>query len=185
MINIKMTPWIQTYTDIKFDPYNIQPEDISILDIAHSLAHTCRWGGHCRTFYSVAQHSVIVMEQVSAENKLVALLHDAAEAYIGDMPSPIKATLPDYRYLEGLIMESILAKFGLPSEIPDEVHEADKLLGAWEAHELLYDKDIVESWAGPHPMDGEHLRIWGADTAEHTFLYEFDKLTGREDAATY
>ncbi|MEM4379972.1 MAG: hypothetical protein QXL01_04720, partial [Thermoplasmatales archaeon] len=83
-----MEPWIETYSGKKFD-YLAQSE-LDIEDIAHALSNLCRFNGHTRVFYSVAEHSVNVSSMVPPELKIAALLHDAAEAYIGDVPSPLK-----------------------------------------------------------------------------------------------
>jgi uncharacterized protein len=82
--------WIQTYTGKQFWPLSPLPEDIVIEDIAHALSMQCRFGGHVRTFYSVAQHSVHVSLLVEPQYALWGLLHDAAEAYLVDLPRPIK-----------------------------------------------------------------------------------------------
>ena len=81
---------IATYTGRLVDPFNLQPEDVCIEDIAHALANTCRFSGHTREFYSVAQHSVLVAQHCADEDKMAGLLHDAAEAYMGDVCSTIK-----------------------------------------------------------------------------------------------
>jgi len=74
--------WVNTYTGKHFHYLDPQPEEIDIIDIAHSLSLTCRYGGHCKQFYSVGDHSIRVAEIVPDELKLRALLHDAAEAYL-------------------------------------------------------------------------------------------------------
>jgi hypothetical protein len=176
---IKGTPWVQTYMDIQFNPLSIKEEDISILDIAHALSHTCRWGGHCNRFYSVAQHSVMVSEMASPENKLAALLHDASEAYIGDMPSPLKALMPDYKELEKTIQTAIQRKYGIADELPEEIHEIDRRVCIWEAHNLLYDTNLVRVWGGDNPDPDKPLRPVTSETAKHLFLFEFNKLTGQ------
>jgi len=81
--------WITTYTGKRFHYLDPQPEEIDIVDIAHALSLTCRFGGHCKEFYSVAEHSIRVAEIVPKEFQLLALLHDAGEAYTGDVQSPI------------------------------------------------------------------------------------------------
>lgn len=176
-LTITIPPWMQTHSDIKFDPYNIKPEDISILDIAHSLANTCRWGGHCKEFYSVAQHSIEVMHRVSPPNKLAALLHDAAETYIGDMPSPIKATLPDYKRLEEIIMTAIADKFEFQLPLNQEIKDADKFACIWEAHNLLRDTALVEQWGGKNPEPYRKIKCWSPATAKYSFIHEFERLT--------
>lgn len=85
--------WMQTYTGRKFWPLNPRAEEVYIEDIAHSLALSCRFNGHCKVFYSIAQHSVLVSQIVKPTQQLIALLHDSAEAYLGDIIRPIKRFL--------------------------------------------------------------------------------------------
>jgi len=80
--------WIQTYTGKRFWPLDPRPEDVDILDIAHSLSLLCRFTGHTSSFYSVSQHSILVAQEVPKRLRLWALFHDAAEAYIGDIARP-------------------------------------------------------------------------------------------------
>lgn len=77
--------FIFTFTGKHFNVYEPEVDMIDPRDISHSLAHLCRFNGHTREFYSVAQHSCIVADLVPEEHKLAALLHDATEAYLGDM----------------------------------------------------------------------------------------------------
>ena len=85
--------YIQTYNGKLFSLIDPQPEDVHIADIIESLSKQCRFVGHCKYFYSVAQHSVIVSNIVNEEERLAALMHDAVEAYIGDISKPLKLTL--------------------------------------------------------------------------------------------
>ena len=82
--------WIQTMSGVIFYPLDPRPEEIRIEDIAHALSHQCRFAGHCREFYSVAEHSVRVSRELPQEFMLWGLLHDASEAYLVDLPRPIK-----------------------------------------------------------------------------------------------
>ncbi len=116
----------------------VLPEAESLIEVvAHATAHLCRFTGHTRTFYSVAQHSVLVSHLVTPEHALAALLHDASEAFLGDVATPLKALLPDYRRLEVVMQERILARFGLPAQLPAAVHEADRQALCIEAQALL------------------------------------------------
>ncbi len=81
---------MQTFSRTMFYPLDPHPEDVHIVDIAHALANICRFGGHAKRFYSVAQHSVLVSRIVEPEDALHGLMHDAAEAYVGDVVRPIK-----------------------------------------------------------------------------------------------
>lgn len=103
--------WIQTYSGRAFYPLAPYPQDVCIEDIAHALSQLCRFGGHCRRFYSVAEHSVLLSRVVVPEFQLWALLHDASEAYLVDVPRPIKKQLPAYVEAERRVMAAICARF--------------------------------------------------------------------------
>ena len=133
-----MDAWVNTYTGKKFSFVNPRPEDICIEDIAHHLSNICRFNGAVREFYSVAQHSILVCNHVNEKNKAWGLLHDAAEAYISDLPSPIKqlSGMYNYRIIENAILECVAERFGLLKEIPDEVLGADLIALYTEAEKL-------------------------------------------------
>lgn len=118
-------PYIRTRykKNFRFDEFN--PENILIEDIAHALSHLCRYGGHSEPFYSVAQHSIAASYLVKPENALCALLHDATEAYMVDLPRPVKMKYPQYSIDENILYKVIAKKFNLPLEIPKEVKAAD------------------------------------------------------------
>lgn len=126
----------ETISGRKLDLYNIQPSDIDIFDIAHSLSRQCRFSGHCVEFYSVAQHSLRVAELLPMELKMVGLLHDAAEAYIGDITRPVKEMFPGIEVVEKAIWRSIAKRWCLPAELPQEVIDADNLVLQAERVEL-------------------------------------------------
>jgi hypothetical protein len=137
-----MESWIRTATGRKFDPLNPKSEDICIEDIAAALGKQCRFSGHTKQFYSVAQHSVLASEQVqnNPELALSALLHDASEAYLVDIPSPLKKTpeFATYRELESRVMAVIWERFGLKfSWNSPEIKQIDARLCATEARDLM------------------------------------------------
>lgn len=117
------------------DVFNLRIEDIDIGDIAHGLSHIPRWAGQTYRFYSVADHSLDVMNRCHKSCKLEALLHDAPEAYLLDMPTPLKDQMPQYKLAERHIMQLIARKFGLTYPLPGAVKVADKeaLDYEWEA----------------------------------------------------
>jgi hypothetical protein len=117
--------WIQTYTGRAFGILNPHPDDIVIEDIAHSLSQQCRYAGHCVQFASVAEHCRLMWELASKPNKRPALLHDATEAYLVDVPRPIKELLPDYKKIEHVLAAVIAAKFGVAYPWPEEVLQLD------------------------------------------------------------
>lgn len=133
---------IVTYSGIKFRPSAPDPELIVIEDIAHSLSNQCRFTGHCRKFYSVAEHSIHASTLVPRELKLTALLHDASEAYLTDMARPVKMQLglgEIYRELEGKLMAVIAEKFGIIWPMPDKVVWADDVMLRSEQRDLMPD----------------------------------------------
>ena len=135
-----MEPWLQTRSGIQFTPKNPQPDQIDIDDIAHSLSMQVRYCGHLEMFYSVAQHSVLCSLIVAKEHALCALLHDATEAYMGDLPSPIKRLLPGFQELEEKIWrEAVAPAFGLPEVMPPEVKTVDMEILRLEKDQLVTD----------------------------------------------
>lgn len=122
--------WMQTYTGRQFFPLDPRAEDIYIEDIAHALSQICRYGGHTDRIYTVAEHSVLLTRHFIGlgETDLArwALMHDSAEAYVGDMIRPIKQQMPGFAAVENRILAVIAERVGLPgSTIPAEVNEAD------------------------------------------------------------
>ena len=118
---------IKTYSGKHIDLLEPQKSDISIIDIAHGLSKICRFSGQCNQFYSVAQHSVAVAARLPEELKLWGLLHDASEAYLGDVTRPLKRLLTEYQYLEKKMMAVIAARFSLTLPEPAKVKEVDVL----------------------------------------------------------
>jgi hypothetical protein len=134
--------WIQTRTGKKFYPFAPRPEDIDIEDIAHALSMLCRYAGHTSQFYSVAEHSVHVAEALvlAGQPKHVVaagLMHDATEAYLVDLPRPVKNGLPGYKDAEVRLAAVIAEKFGLPPVAPPIVKEFDTRILRNEAEALL------------------------------------------------
>lgn len=146
-----MSAWIQTWSGRRVYPLAMTPADLHIGDIAHSLSHLCRFNGACEPFYSVAEHCMFVAKHVSPANALWGLLHDAAEAYICDLPSPIKAMFPDYALVEENILHCVAEKWCLSWPMPDEVHEIDLRAQTTEVRDLTTNVD--EPWS----IDAEPL----------------------------
>lgn len=105
--------------------FNMNPEDINIEDIAHALSRKCRWNGWTKGFYSIAEHSIHVAAFVSSPLKLTALLHDASEAYLFDIPRPVKKKFSRLVILESDLELIIAEKFKLPYPMPNEIIKAD------------------------------------------------------------
>lgn len=169
--------WLQTYTGLKVYPKNFQPEQIDIRDIARSLSMQVRFGGHMEKFYSVAQHSVLCSRYIQEEYALCALLHDATEAYIGDMPKPIKECLPDFQRMEKSLWEKAIApSFGLDTQMPTEVHAIDYLMLGAEARDLI---SQTEGWRIPSADEVDFIEKivpLNPEEAEKEFLSRFKEL---------
>lgn len=136
------TGCILTHSGIYFNVFEPDIKSIVIEDIIHALANLCRYGGHCDPFYSVAQHSIACSYLVSSENAFCALLHDATEAYLVDLPKPIKEQIEIYNTIEANLYKAISQKFNLPAEIPEEVHKIDVGIREYEWN-FYMTKDLV------------------------------------------
>lgn len=168
--------WIQTYTGKRFYPLDPREDDIDIRDIAHALSMQCRYAGHCDRFYSVAEHSVLLSEFCEAGGRMAArwaLLHDASEAYIVDVPRPLKPYLINYKGIEAALMEVIARRFGLYSAMPDEVKRADDRILADEVAQNL---GPLKWDTQPGPRLGVTLHFWSPAEAERAFLARYDAL---------
>jgi 5'-deoxynucleotidase YfbR-like HD superfamily hydrolase len=119
-------PVIRTSSGIWFNAFEPTEEMICIVDIAHALSNQCRFGGHLLKFYSVAQHSTSTALLVSPEHRLAALMHDASEAYLLDIPRPIKNKLSNYKEIEDGLMTIIAKKYGFQWPLHEEVKRADE-----------------------------------------------------------
>jgi len=138
-VNTAIEDWIETRKGHRVSVQNPKPEQFDIEDIAYALSNTCRFNGHCAGFLSVAEHSVLVSQRLPDNLKLAGLLHDATEAYLGDIPSPIKQFLPDYKKLEKVFETAIEDRFNLQltDEGRGEIKRADHDALYTEAHFLI------------------------------------------------
>lgn len=170
--------WIQTFSGRAFRPLDPRPDEIDIEDVAHALAMKCRYGGHTACFYSVAEHCVLISEAVAPEHALWGLLHDAAEAYLADVPKPVKPLLAGWHAIEARVMRAVCRRFGLPEQEPAEVKAADRA--------ILTDEKLVLMKDGPawgHLIDplGVSIRAMDPTDAKHAFLARFAELTGQKE----
>jgi hypothetical protein len=168
--------WMQTYTGRQFFPLDPRPEDIDPLDIAHALSLICRYGGHTKRFYSVAEHCVLMADAVEPEFALWALLHDATEAYVGDMVRPLKHHMPEYRAVEDRLMAVIAERFGLSGSMPDAVKDADNRILLTERAALLSPPPIPWQQDGLEPLD-VRVRAFGPELAEAKYALSLHLLT--------
>lgn len=132
---------ITTFSGIEFDLLNPTPNMIDVVDIAHHLSQVCRWAGAPTCFWSVAQHSVMVSMIVPEELQLWGLLHDAAEAYIGDITRPLKNLLPEIREIETRIMRVIANRFNLEWPEPSA-------LSTYDDQCIRYEAETIMRWHG-------------------------------------
>jgi hypothetical protein len=150
-----------------------RPSDFAIEDIAHGLSMICRFGGQAQTFYSVAQHSVLVAAQVPQKFRREALLHDRAEAYLGsDLVRPIKYGLPVYGEMERRILAVSAPVFDVPVEMSSEVHEADERMLVTEARQLFTGHKngwwLDRGW--PNPYNAVRITPWDPERARDAFM---------------
>jgi hypothetical protein len=172
---------MQTFTGKAFWPLNPKIEDIDIIDIAWSLSMQCRFTGHTRKFYSVAEHCIHCSFLVDYGDALTALLHDASEAYITDIARPVKIHLSEYKEYEAELERAIAKRFGTIFPIPAHVKVVDNRMLITERDELL----------GVPPMDWSSdlldvqtaaikIQCWSPEQAYVRFLQRFEELTTKE-----
>jgi hypothetical protein len=176
-----VTAFVQTYTGKPFYPLQPRVEDICLEDIAHALSLLCRFGGHVERFYSVAEHCVLLSYAVDPEHARWALLHDATEAYVGDVVWPLKELLPEYKRVEDNLMWVICKKFYLDPEQPAQVKEYDRRIVIDERDALMAAPQL--SWPAlegyqPLGVKVEGLPPWRAEavyTARFIELFNENK----------
>ena len=181
--------WMQTYSGIQYWPCDPRVDEVCIEDIAHALSNICRYAGHCKSFYSVAEHSVYVSLIVPPEHALTALLHDATEAYVVDVPRPLKRFLTNYKEIEQRNWMAIADKFNIPHDMPQCIKDADNAV-------LLAEKEYV---MGPQPHPWAHMPLPEGlqdaadsamlghlsmaclpDAAKARFMERYNEITGKE-----
>lgn len=165
MHSLHNTNLLRTHSGKLIDVFNPDPDLICIEDIAHALAHICRFGGHTTDFYSVAQHSIMCASLVPHTLQLTALMHDATEAYLLDIPSPIKRQLPKYEEAEDNLMRVIAQKYGLEYPFPAILKIADK--------------DALEYEYKYHVLQSSTCTNMTAELAKQVFLEKFNEYTNQ------
>jgi hypothetical protein len=172
-------PWITTFTGKQFFMRKATHLDIDIRDIAHGLSNVCRYVGQCQPFYSVAEHSARMAALAPKEIRLPTLLHDSPEAYLGDMPTTVKAVMPEYKAMEKYLLGVIFDKYRI--EWDPYINELDSKIRTPEVLSLL-----VGGHAGWKLGDFEYGPIipWSPIIAEAEFLRMFGELTGEHYTVT-
>lgn len=174
--DMNKTIWFQTFSGKQFHPYDCKEDQIDINDIAHALSKQCRFNGHINKFYSVAQHCIIVSYLCDKQDALYGLLHDASEAYLSDIPSPLKHSeqFSFYRNIEKNVQDVIYNKFNLSVNEPLSVKSADKLALHLEAECL---SDGKRKWVNNNiPLFIKPLK---PSIAKKVFLNRFKELYGK------
>jgi uncharacterized protein len=172
--------WIQTYSGGQFHILDPQQDEILITDIGHALAMQCRFTGHVRRFYSVAEHCVHGSKLVPQKDALWFLLHDASEAFITDINRPLKHFTGigiEYLPVEAKIMEAICQKFRLPIEEPPSVKKADNAMLFAEKEQLLAPLQWDQEWQGK--AADIKVKCWSPEVAEVEFLHRYYELTSQ------
>lgn len=165
---------IQLASGSYFDYEDPWHSEFTIEDIAEGLSKLCRFNGHCRGFYSVAEHSVYVSYLVPKEDARAANMHDSPEAFTGDFPTPLKRLLPDFAKIEKNIEKAVLHRFNI-EELPESVKVADRIMLATENYHLLTGDD----WpvlTGIKPIQDFHIQCLPPEQAKDFFLARFYEL---------
>jgi 5'-deoxynucleotidase YfbR-like HD superfamily hydrolase len=170
-------PYVSTFLGNRFFLTRPRIDDVDIEDIAHGLAYQCRFNGQTRSFYSVAQHSLMVADLVAEPLRLSALLHDAAEAYLGDMVKPLKNLFPEFSTIEAQVMAIIGERFGIDlSHLDPAIKRADLIALATEKRDLM--PHSTEDWAnlaGIEPLAAA-IEPMSPQDAKRAFLDAFAAL---------
>jgi 5'-deoxynucleotidase YfbR-like HD superfamily hydrolase len=182
-------PYLQTVSGRWVNPFDPDPNQLDAGDIARALANQCRFGGHSRVFYSVAQHSVIVSQLVEqrggdTEDAFAALMHDATEAYLGDMPHPIKhrsALGEAFKAAEAHLEHAIRDRFKIKPDVP-EIKRVDRALLATERRAFSAESWYWPELEGVEPLDLE-LSAWSPDDAAQAFAQRHAELEARRRTA--
>jgi hypothetical protein len=170
---------MQTFRGMQFWPCDPRADEIFIEDIAHALSMQCRFGGHVRTFYSVAEHCWRLSAFCEDNQALWGLMHDAAEAYLVDLPRPLKdhSSLGSaYRSIEKQLMVSVCERFGLPIHEPDEVKHLDGFMLAWEQRDLMAVPPVPWKRANAFQLPVVIICPMSPGQAERAFLDRFYEL---------
>lgn len=178
--------WIATFSGIEFDPINPRPQDISIVDISVGLANTSRFTGQTIYPYSVAQHSVLMLEYAVEQGLvreystgMMVLLHDASEAYIADVARPLKPLLTNYSEIERHLMNTIASRFGFltTEHWPKWLHDIDVSI-CLDERQALMPNPTKTPWSieRTHKPLGIKIEYWPFDVARQRFIQAFQAL---------
>lgn len=182
--------WISLLSGARFNYNKPEESDVTLEDIASALSNVCRFSGHLPRFYSVAQHLVNTSRIVKPELAFTALMHDTAEAFTNDLPTPLKWALPIFKELEGKIEAAMGKRFGFEFPYPPEIKEADTIMLMLEKY---YVKECNDHWPMYEKYTKRHvapyrklvdLDSWQPRRAKREFLERYEELrNGNEQQA--
>lgn len=152
-----------------------QHSDFTIEDIAHGLSHICRFAGQTVKFYSVAEHCVHVSNIIGEGDQYVGLMHDAPEAFIGDVVKPLKNLLPDYQTIEDRVEAAVMERFSVPLPFPQTVKIADVEMLRCEKLQAMNNQDNWQDQVTSKIADIK-LQFWSPKEAKQAFLERFNEL---------
>jgi hypothetical protein len=176
------TAWMETNSGRQFNYAHLDAGSICIEDVAAALSKMCRYNGHTRRFYSVAEHCVLMSRWVSGQadrtidDCKVALLHDASEAYLSDVVRPVKNFLEDYKAMEASIDGFVMAHFEVQYPFPPWLKEIDTRILVDERAQAMNPSTNVWGVDGLEPL-GVNVQFWSPDQAEQEFLREYRYVT--------
>lgn len=174
-VKMGVGPTIMLQSGAWFDFCAPASSAFTIDDVAHGLGNICRYSGQCTRFYSVAEHSLLVSE-TAIGFEFEALLHDAAEAFLGDITRPLKQMLPDYKRIEIEVERAILDRFGVSWPLPPQIKRADLRVLAAEQKQIM--PEGTDGWVRgqkvePAPVRVRHLP---PEEAKKAFLARYEAL---------
>lgn len=169
-------PTIALSSGAYFDFEDPECSRFTLEDIAHGLSNLCRFTGQCMRFYSVAEHSVHASKIVPTGFEMEALLHDAPEAFVGDISKPLKTLLPDYKIIEDRAEAAVLGRFGIATPLSAQVKIADLKMLRVEQLQAMGNEDIWPLVAELDAVDVT-LQFWPPEEAKRRFLERFHELS--------
>lgn len=170
--------WMQTASGRQFWPLDPRTEEIYIEDIAAALSKLCRYGGHCKRFYSVAEHCVLMAHAAPDELRLAALMHDASEAYLSDVIRPIKRHMPQFGIVEIALERMIAIRFNLEWPLLAEVKRLDERIVHDEKAQIMLPSLAHDPCVEAVPALGVTIQFWTPEKAEFEFLAAFRRYGG-------
>ncbi len=174
-VNFAVGPRIMLSSGAWFDFLDPESSNFRIEDVAAGLSKLCRYAGQCDAFYSVAEHSLLVSD-ILPQHAFAALMHDAAEAFLGDITRPLKQLLPEFKRIEARVERVIFERFGVPTPMPKEVKQADLRVLAAEQMQLMPPE--TSSWVFSDRVEPAPIRVRRLDpeAAREAFLRRFEEL---------